>query len=380
MKVSVQDSATLAALRPLELAAYLRSTGWQHVSAAQDRWATWVKDSDFEIALPLASDLGDFVLRMADAVKVLAVVENRSELEIINDLQMTSADVLRSRITDAEAADGTIPIEEAARIVEQARDLVMAGACAAIERRAVFHARKPNQAVDYLKKVRMGQTERGSYVITVISRVAPILRVGEGERLFDLEQPYERQVMETLARALEATKKAASSAAATGDFQQFKESVNDGVSANLCDALRGMASGGEVDRKVEMSFTWSRSRPIDPKKFDKIVFSPDSMPVLEEAARLFRETSPREEFELKGPVVKLERAEGAEIGRVTVLGFVDGQARKILLDLYDRDYNIAIQAHKHEQTIFGLGSLIREGRSYSLKNPHALAIEPDEQV
>ena len=251
---------------------------------------------------------------MGDTLRTLEVVEDRSQLEILNDLLATSADIMRFRITYAEATDGTIPIEEGAQIVQRARDMVMAGACAAIEKRAVFQTRKPNQAVEYLKKVRMGQTERGSYVVTVISRVAPVLRLGESDCLFEVEQPFERQVTATLARAVAAAKRAASSAAATGDFENFRTGVSVGISANLCDAIRGLASGGEADRGVEVTFSWSRSRPIEPSTVeDRVAFSPDSMPVIEEAARLFRETTPREDFELRGPVVKLERAEGGRL-------------------------------------------------------------------
>ena len=182
MKASIHDKQILETLKPLELATYLRSKGWRQVQAVEDRWATWTKGSDFEVVLPLTRELGDFVLRMGDTLRTLEVVEDRSQLEILNDLLATSADIMRFRITYAEATDGTIPIEEGAQIVQRARDMVMAGACAAIEKRAVFQTRKPNQAVEYLKKVRMGQTERGSYVVTVISRVSACFTAGR-ERL-----------------------------------------------------------------------------------------------------------------------------------------------------------------------------------------------------
>jgi hypothetical protein len=101
------------------------------------------------------------------------------------------------------------------------------------------------------------------------------------------------------------------------------------------------------------------------------------MPVIEEAARLFRETAARDEFELCGPVVKLERAEGAETGRATILGYIDERPRKVLLELDDHDYSLAIQAHKGQQTVYCLGSLVRTGRNFALRNPRGLEIEVD---
>ena len=54
----------------------------------------------------------DFILRIADAVKTLAAVEQRSELEILADLQETNADVIRIRLKQADAANGTVPLLE----------------------------------------------------------------------------------------------------------------------------------------------------------------------------------------------------------------------------------------------------------------------------
>jgi hypothetical protein len=39
MKAAVQDKQILAALKPLELATYLRSTGWLQAQTVGDRWA-----------------------------------------------------------------------------------------------------------------------------------------------------------------------------------------------------------------------------------------------------------------------------------------------------------------------------------------------------
>src|SRR3990172_2873870 len=99
MKASVRDKQVLAAIRPLELVAYLRATGWSQARVTEGRWGTWVRGGDFEIAVPLNRDLGDFVLRMADALRSLEAVEDRSQLEILDDLFTSSADIVRFRLT-----------------------------------------------------------------------------------------------------------------------------------------------------------------------------------------------------------------------------------------------------------------------------------------
>ncbi|HUU81883.1 MAG TPA: hypothetical protein VM243_00140 [Phycisphaerae bacterium] len=314
---------------------------------------------------------------MGDILRTLEAVEERSQIEILSDLFTASADVVRLRIPEAEGSDGTIPIEEGAQVIQKARDMMMAAACAAIDRRPYFPTRKPNKATEYLRKVRMGQTERGSYVVTIISPVAPALAPGEGERLFEVEDPFERQVTTTLAQALAAMQGAAEQAAATGNLTAFQDAVPKGVTANLCDAVAGFCRG-EGYRGLNVAFSWSRSRPVATGVAREISLEPDAMPMIEEAGRVFRETSDLDDFELRGPVVKLERGEGEATGKVTVLGFVDDQPRKIKLELPETEYLTAIQAHKQQQTVNCYGVLVREGKSFRLSNPRRLVVEPDD--
>jgi len=378
VRASIRDAHVLAAIRPLEFVAYLRAKGWHQVPPSSSLWSTWIREGDFELTLPLERSLGDFALRMADALRTLEIVEDRSQIEILSDLLTASADVLRLRVADGDASDGTLPLEHGAQLVANARDLMMAGACAAIAPRAIYQTRKPQQAMAYLRQVRLGQTELGSYTVTVISRVPPGLEISPTGVLFEIEEPFERRVTTTLSIAVSAVRRAAELAASTGRFEEFQAAVPKGVSANLCDAIFGLAGGHESERSVEIGFSWAQSRPLQSRDAKRIVFPRDMIPVIEEAARLFRETSPQEDFELRGPVVKLERAEGAAIGRVTVLGFIDGQPRKVFLELPAAEYHKAVQAHDNQQTVSCRGSLIREGSAFMLRDPCSLDLELDD--
>jgi hypothetical protein len=108
-----------------------------------------------------------------------------------------------------------------------------------------------------------------------------------------------------------------------------------------------------------------------------MVLTADAIPIIREAGRLFREAAPREEFELRGVVVGLRRDEGAPVGKVTVTAIVDDTLRKVQLELGDPDYTQAVEAHKREQIVLCEGELVREGRSYSLRQPRDFRIEGD---
>jgi len=110
MKATIRDAATIAALPPLEIAQYLRATGWQQVDLQDGRCSVWSLNGQFEVLLPLNIAFKDFPLRIAEVLAVLAQAEHRSELELLADLSVSSADVVRVRIADGELADGSMPI------------------------------------------------------------------------------------------------------------------------------------------------------------------------------------------------------------------------------------------------------------------------------
>jgi hypothetical protein len=380
MKASIRDSSSLLALRPLEIATYLRAQGWrpEEKSSQANLFTVWTLGEDLEIVLPLTKGYGDFALRMSDLLQTLEATEERSQLEILSDLLTASADVIRLRIADADAQDGSLPLEEMADLGLKAREMMLAAACAAVEPRPYYPARKPAAATDYLRKLRVGQTERGSYVVKIISPVAPVL-ASSNVSFSQVEEPFERRATLTLLSALLAVERAAERAASTGSLEAFENVVEQGVSANLCEAIAELRGGGDGKRGFEAGFSWAPSRPVPPQTPRRAVLSSDAIPAIQEAGRLFREIAPREDFELSGLVVKLERHDNASRGKATILGFVDGKPRKALLELPDPEYSLAVSAHEQRRALSCEGELKREGRFYYLRHPRNLRIESEDE-
>jgi hypothetical protein len=378
MRVDIRDVKAVGALRPLEVAGYLRAKGWTQKYATLGREAIWTSvagGEEYEILLPLDQTTPDFSLRMGDLLHILAEVERRSQTWVYDDLLTTMADVLRIRIDDPDLIDGSMPMEGHAQIAQKTRDLVLAAACAVSEPRPVWHTRKPARATEHLRHVRIGQTQRGSYVITVISRIPPLLHTTPGQmELVETEPPYERQVMNTLARALLTLDRAAEQAALTAALVSFEQAVQRGVSANLCDAVTGLWGDGDGPRTLEFLFSWSAARPPEADIPTSVTFAADRIPVIREASRLLREKAPITDYELEGAVVKLERPEGAPTGHVTVMGQVEGLPRRVVVELADPQYHDAVLAHDQEKALRCVGTLIREGRGYVLQSPRDVAV------
>lgn len=379
------DQGALAALKPLEVASYLRVHGWQQEAELDGRGSVWVLPAatdreEADVTLPLSRSLADFPLRMTEVIRTLAQVERRREEEVVRDLLTTGSDLIRIRAPSRDATSGSLPLEEAVAFVERSRDMMLAAACSAITKRAYFATRKPAKATDYLSNVRMGQTERGSYVLTILSPVAPAL-VSDGELPLGLvpAEPYERQVTRTLTESLAALQAAARQAASSGGMGAFEQAVRVGVSANLCEAIAGLSavSPGEG---IDISVAWSRTRVTDPGVPSRIVLGSDTIPLIQEAARRFKETSPLDDVELQGFVTRLSRGPADISGEITLEGPIEGELRRVAVELSDKGvYALAVRAHGQRARVACEGDLVKQGRGFWLKNPrHFRLLEPDE--
>lgn len=382
MNVIIRDMDALSAIRPVDTALYLRSQQWDQVQALPGRSSTWTfktRGEEFEALLPMNVTLRDYALRMGELLNVLSVVENRSQSQIYRDLLTVSADVLRIRIADPALTDGTLSLEEHAQVAQKARDLILAAACAATEPRAVWHKRKPSAAMEYMRQVRMGQSERGSYVVTIISRITPELhqQKPDGQMLLELQDPFERKVTTTLARSLQALGQAAERASLNQEMRAFDEVLALGVNANLCDAVVGIWGDSLLERTLEFSFSWSPGRAVQASVPRRIHFSSDKMPIIREAGKLMREREPFLGFELRGPVFKLERPEGSPFGKATIMALVEDRQARVLVELASSQYDIAVNAHRDGHEVLLTGTLIREKGSFVLKNAGDIAVEPE---
>jgi hypothetical protein len=331
--------------------------------------------NEFELLVPLSHDLRDFPERMSEILQTLEVVEKRDQIQILSDLTSARADVVRIRRPGAE--DGTILLGDGVSLINSAFDMMLAAACTTVTPKLYYSGKRPAAATDYLHKTRLGQSERGSYVITVISPVPP--RTADG--LFPgMDDPFERQVTRMLSIALDATVQASESALRHGSPDPFREAMNLGVSANLVDAVLGLM--GPNHQPVGVDLSWSPEHPVAFGPRPTVAIDPDFAPILEEASRFLKRHAEQAAVELLGVVVGLRRPEGIENGRANLVAFIDSKPKAVTLELGPHDYNIAIQAHQTHRTVICGGTLIRMGRATMLTNMTSfrLAPEPEEDL
>ncbi|NMQ20129.1 hypothetical protein E4P82_13530 [Candidatus Competibacter phosphatis] len=380
MNVQIRDPALFRHLSHLDVRAYLAGQQWTEAGRIGNK-ATVHTQQDaahrtWEILLPSREDVADYPERMAEALHTLAQVEGRSELLIYRDLLAAGADVLRVAAPHA-ATDGTIAIQEGVLLHQEAENLLLAAACAAVQPRPSYHAGKVTEAVQYLETVRLGPSETGSYVITLLSPVAPVLRRHAQQSLLE-DEPFPRQVTHRLVEALDALEQAANAAAASDDFAAFETRVSQGISANLCEAVARLA---QQCHGIRLELSWARVRPAGRPNFRRF-FSRETGRLLGEAAREFRRNEPRLDCALTAWVIRLDREPDQFDGRATLRLLIDNRPRHVSVKFEQSMFDTVIHAFRDRIPISLDGDLFPVGQRYELGNPRNLALvqgmdEPD---
>ncbi|MEY3212504.1 MAG: hypothetical protein RIT28_2985, partial [Pseudomonadota bacterium] len=314
---------------PAEVMSYLVSRGWV-LHRQDDRWAALTYDEPGEescaVEVPLRAEARDYPAALRSLLTDLALVERRPATTILRELRASGVDAVRLGLSGASTQDGTVPVEAGRRLFGAARDLLLAAACSAVDPRAVFANRKPDEALRFIEDARFGLPELGSYVIVLRAAVPPLLQPNLLSDEPDPSPPFARRAMQVLATGLAGARSAAVEASAGAGLMAFQSRASVGVSANLCDALSELLDAARADTlRAELSF--ASRRPTAPHIPRHVTFTADLSPMLREAARALRVSQPQRGAEVEGPVVKLNSLDPSQGGEVVLHAQLDGGPR-----------------------------------------------------
>jgi hypothetical protein len=382
MNIDIQDRAVFDSLEPEVITRYLVARGWQEIKRVPNEMAVYElshTDSEpYRVWVPLSRRFSDYASVMSNAFKTLAEVDNKSQLAMLDDLQTQAiGDVIRVGSEDRlDRAEHTLLLNDGITLHEQARQMALAGAWNAISgktKKPVYPQSSRAEITRYMQKLRLAQTERGSFIIRLISP----LREEALNQLplspdIPIETPFERRALVELLGGLKALKQAANDVNRRGKFhfKTFEEAVSDGVSANLCDAV-APSIFTDYWRPVKVSITWCDVFPVPiPITNTNVEFDLSLMPYIREAGTEFRKRNP-EEVVLRGAVTDLHRpskkTEGA--GEVRIYSFVSGKARYVRVALGQTDYELAVDAHKTYREVSVSGVLVPKLGVFILDKP-----------
>ena len=380
MSRSAFDISLLDTVKPQEVQGYLESHGWIQQEQIGNKASIWIQpceDGDeFEVLLPHIQELRDYSENISTLIETLEIAEQRSQIEILNDLTNYSADILRVRVNTPKTVNGRIPFNDGIKFSHAVKKLIISATQATIKPEAYFEKKGSSSEVDrHLETLQMGH-EKGSYVLDIISPLPSQTTLNFGGKLSDISEPFSRKTMKQLARSLQIVKNLAERVSSKEmDVEHFLEVVSEGVSANLCDAIVEIDKSGE-HTGVDIKLSWSPILKISNDVPTAIFLSRNIIPVIESAAQRLKSIH-KENFELRGIVINLHRLPETRTGKVTIKSNIDDKNRDVAVQLQDEDYEIAVQAHKEQSIIVCYGELSKEGKTFNLLNPRRVTIASD---
>ncbi len=367
--------ASCVGLRSLH--ASLRARGWIRDQAASRETAdvyAWPEDDREAAIVPASEAYSDYGLRVHQIADQIGRMEGRPRLAVLSDLSLVESDVVRLHLPNARG-DHTVGLRDGARVLQEAQNLLLAAACSAVRPQRMYRTERDTKASKYLDRVRMEHTVPGSFVINLLSPVAPAL--SEEGKLMPNE-PFERTVTRKLASGLGASRRAMDRVnRGVADISEFEGGLAEGISANLCRSIASLTVAGQG---LEVSVSWAMTGPFkeDPGEFVAVAFSLGDVDVLDEAAHILADRQERIGQEIQGYVSRLARDQSAAEGEATIKAIVDGTFVSVRTVFGEEDYTRIIRAHEARLSVSLVGDLLRKGQRWHLRNPRGIAIIEDD--
>lgn len=264
---------------PINLEGYLLSKGWVAEGDLLGQATIWHRSDkehfNFEVILPKSMEIKGYCQRIIDAINELAIFEDRDPHNILKEIESFFSDSVKIRVVHSDVEEGTIPIDDGVLLIEKSRDLLTATTLSTFNKRSYFTGQRNLEAQNFIKQLRLGQTEVGSFIVNLIAPISDTIN----SQVEQDKMSITRAITNNLSRSLVAIGRGIESYKRTESIFEFESVVNHGVSANLCDALIGL-TGITKSR----SFTINICRAgveldtqVLPTEFE---FSPEQVPLL----------------------------------------------------------------------------------------------------
>lgn len=350
----------LAAEAPTEnFETYLSMAGFKFEELLGAQGAVYRSSEGKVVILPLTRKISDYKMRIAAAIQTLSRLLEEDREKIAKAISSIGFDTLKIR-TGIGSNSFSLDLDEALDTLHSGYALVDYSAVTATSNLPVKYVqgRRTKRVSNYLDTVRMGQTEPGSFVLTLLlptSRSADLTT--SSEDTLSLGQ----RVSDTLARGLSYTK----GIVVAGDSPSTE------ITANFANALAEIV---KVSPRVEIGVDQRVSG-----KFDIVEFSKDDEEPLRQIADFLAPRVESRRREISGTVVSLAETRGQKSGTFVVETMIGGETKNVKVPYTRGDRKRVIEAYdkKAELTVSLEGTLVRSaGGRYTIENLVDLRLSP----
>lgn len=341
-------------ISPHAFAKYLSSTGWTIFPTKKDYIKIFqfksTEDDFYQIIIPMDRTLSDYKSAMYEAVETVSVVEKQSTEQLMLYLLNPNTDILKIRLDKNNIETGSITIDDGIRIYENAKKLLIATAQDIINPKRYHQGRVDDTISKFIDNCRFGQTEIGSYIVSIVCPFAEIDEKKSFRQLsiFSEEEECAHSLTRQVTNRLMTNIASIKSSIDSGDYSKLATPTgNSLISANFLEALIGLNLNSE-GTNLEFIAQWSPSVKMNRTNHSKIMLSYDYCQPISNTISKLKETT-KQTVKIVGRIKKLESSPDLETrtsGKITVVYLDDnGNKKTSVINLSKDDYQNAIKAH-----------------------------------
>lgn len=354
-------------LNPHAICKYLEQTAWKNIPFKRNDVKVYqFEKNDFfkQVMVPLDKSFIDYKNVMYDVVQSVANVENRSVEQVMLYLLNPNTDILKIRLDKKEVESGNILFDDAIKLFDNAKKLLAATALDIINPKKIHYGRVDDSVQKFLNQCRFGQTEIGSYVVSVVCPFAELSE--EGYKQLSIFSDEERCAYSLTRRV---TNKLMDNVAFVkrhideGCIDKLLEDDVD-ISSNFLEALNGLNLQSEKTL-VEFTTDWAPAVKTNRSHNNHVVVTNDYYePIASIIDKIKEETNGR--TEIIGRIKQLSAAPVVDkrVGGMITVVFVDenNKAKSVTVRLEKEDYENAVEAHQHGKAVKIVGDLNTKGK------------------
>lgn len=354
-------------INPFLFSKYLKDTGWEQFPSKRTKVKIYQIENErgfYQVNLPVDRRLSDYKQAMYRAVQTAAEAGDREIQSVLLYLLNPYSDILKIRLANPDMESGNISLDDAIRVYDNAKRLLAAAAQDVLHPRKYHQGRMEDAVSKFLSECRFGQTEIGSYVVSVVCPFAELDEQKEYQQLSFFSD--EEKCASSLTRQV--------TSRVMDNLYQIKKSVDEDnmdeliartekcvISANFYEALMNLNENSERT-DVEFIAEWSPTVKNNQCAYNRVMFSHDYYEPIRAAVNRLREEKAAA-TRIYGRIKQLDSTPDVakrKDGRITVV-YLDenNRSRTIIVRVDKNDYDKAITAHSKGYFVEIIGNMAK---------------------
>lgn len=358
------ESVSISALK-----SYVSDQGYVY----REQWGTHLSRfskkigaREIDVFIPTSPTIRDFKRRINDLVETLSAQSKVSRDRILRDLVNSGYDIVRIAANEGEH-EATLGFDAAIDLLQGGYALIDSCAVVAASTTliAAIRGRRTDAVRNYLDKIRVGQTEVGSFVLTLL--MPSDFDSVEVPNLENIAGTFGSRVVDRLSVALSTADLATK---AIGDSSHgFAQG---GLTANFSGAMhRMLASAGDIIITLDNSLISTK-----PKRAKRFKFRSESADRFKEIEQYLKPVELKGRHTLAGEILNIKEPKGKKSGFFVMACDVDGEDRSVRVK-YNRSQRVFLMNAMNNKGVSLLsvsGNLVSKNGKLNLEDPNEFQV------